>query len=216
MTEENLAENAFVQEEIQAINDLETLKVISDSLRLQIVEVSINQSRTVKQIAKLLGTPTTKLYYHVNQLEEYGILKVVSTRIVSGVIEKQYKAAARSFTVNKSLLALLNESDDNSQMDSLLVPLFDITREEVRRSLRERLIDLSEDGQPKLPAILSRSVCYMTKEQATNFRIRLTALLSDFANSEPPAGEATGHAYAMLTSFYPIFQPNTSETDTDD
>jgi DNA-binding transcriptional ArsR family regulator len=69
------------------ISDLETLKVMTDPLRLKIIDLLLEQPRNVKFLASALNISSTKLYYHINMLEEKGILKVVSTRIVSGIIE---------------------------------------------------------------------------------------------------------------------------------
>src|SRR4051812_17141092 len=88
----------FEPEALHMIADLETLRVIADPVRVQILEASVMEPRTVKQIARLLGIPATKLYYHINMMEEHGLLRVVGTRLVSGILEKQYRATAMSFS----------------------------------------------------------------------------------------------------------------------
>ena len=67
------------------IDNLETLKVLADQLRKRIME-QFDEPSTVKEVARKLGTSPSKLYYHVNLLEEHGLLKVTDTRIVSGII----------------------------------------------------------------------------------------------------------------------------------
>src|SRR5215204_4411779 len=79
------------------VSDLETLKVVSDPLRIQLLELLVRGPRTVKQLASEMGTTSTKLYYHMSLLEERGIVRVISTRVVSGIIEKQYAITAYSF-----------------------------------------------------------------------------------------------------------------------
>src|SRR5512145_3269846 len=87
------------------VNDLETLKVLADPLRIHIIELVTHEPRTVKQVAADLTLPPTKLYYHFKLLEERGLIQVVDTRIVSGIVEKQYQATALSYHVNKTLLS---------------------------------------------------------------------------------------------------------------
>ena len=58
---------------------------------------------TVKQIAADLKTPIKKLYYHVNLLEEHGLIRITSTRVVSGIIEKQYRVTAYRLSVERAL-----------------------------------------------------------------------------------------------------------------
>ena len=57
------------------INSLETLKVMADPNRLKILEEMIEGPRTVKQLASALETTATKLYYHINLLEEHGLIR---------------------------------------------------------------------------------------------------------------------------------------------
>jgi len=46
------------------IGDLETLHIISDPLRLRLLECIIDQPKAIKQIAAELGIDQIKLYYH--------------------------------------------------------------------------------------------------------------------------------------------------------
>ena len=55
------------------ISDVETLKALSDPVRLRILETMVtaaDEAWTVKRLAKALGTNTTKLYHHINILED--------------------------------------------------------------------------------------------------------------------------------------------------
>src|SRR6266513_2118828 len=76
------------------VSNFDTLKVVADPTRLRILEVLIEQPLTVKQVARKLEIAPTKLYYHVNLLEEHGLLTVTASRVVSGIIEKQYRTTA--------------------------------------------------------------------------------------------------------------------------
>src|SRR3954467_13426431 len=89
---------------LYTITTLEALKVFADTLRQQIIEALLDGSKTVKQIAAELELAPTKLYYHVNLLEEHGLISVSETRIVSGIIEKHYTAAAHEYYIERSLL----------------------------------------------------------------------------------------------------------------
>src|SRR5919199_432922 len=93
------------------ISDLDSLRVIADPLRLRILE-SLIEPRTVKQVAAELGIFPTKLYYHMQLLERHGLIMVVDTRLVSGILEKRYRAAARCFHVDHALLALSGPTGD--------------------------------------------------------------------------------------------------------
>src|SRR5688500_17702946 len=109
------------------ISNLETLKVISEPLRIQLLELVAEEPRTVKQLAGELGIAATKLYYHVNLLELHGLIRVTSTRIVSGIIEKQYQVTACRFRVERSLLDLTPAAGD-TPLDTLVSSMFDQMR----------------------------------------------------------------------------------------
>src|SRR5215211_5670272 len=89
---------------LHTITSLEALKVFSDPLRQQIIEALLDGAKTVKQVASELELAPTKLYYHVNLLEEHGLIQVTETRIVSGIIEKHYVAAAKEYAIERSLM----------------------------------------------------------------------------------------------------------------
>ena len=59
----------IVPEDMFMITDLETLKMAADPLRLEILNFLRGEPRTVKEMAKQLSLPQTKLYYHMGLLE---------------------------------------------------------------------------------------------------------------------------------------------------
>ena len=80
----------------RVISDVETLKALSDPVRLRILETMVtaaDEAWTVKRLAKALGSGTTKLYHHIDILEERDLIRVAGTRVVSGIIETSYRIA---------------------------------------------------------------------------------------------------------------------------
>ena len=63
------------------ITDLETLRVLTHSLRAQLLDQFGEGAMTVKQVAGRMGLVPNKLYYHVNMLEEHGLIRVVQVVI---------------------------------------------------------------------------------------------------------------------------------------
>ena len=63
-------------------------------MRTQILETLALTPMTVKQVAKRLGTATSRLYYHFNQLEAYGLIVVSETRMVANMMEQPLQIAA--------------------------------------------------------------------------------------------------------------------------
>ncbi len=86
------------------IRSLEQLKILSDPLRMRILEAFILTPGTTKQVAKSLGEPPTKLYHHVDALERAGLIELRSTRQNRGTLEKHFGAVAEAFRVDPDLL----------------------------------------------------------------------------------------------------------------
>jgi DNA-binding transcriptional ArsR family regulator len=196
------------------ISNLETLKVISEPLRLQILELLADEPRTVKQLAGELNMAATRLYYHVNLLELHGLIRVTGTRIVSGIIEKQYQVTACRFRVERSLLDLAPSAGDNT-LDTLLSSVFEQMRGEIRTSAQRGLIDFSQTAPRHQTLLISRTLGHMPPERAEEFYARLEALVKEFdaiaadvANNEP-------HIYGLAVVMYPINPPQFREEPSD-
>ncbi len=196
------------------VNDLETLKVLADPLRLQIIELMTPTSRTVKQIAADLRLPPTKLYYHIKQLEERGLIRVTDTRIVSGILEKQYQAAALSYRVNKGLFSLTSEAGREG-LNVMLTGLFEDTKEDIQQSVEAGVIDVTEpedEGKPLYSSLLiSRNTLSLTPDQAEEFYRRLRELVREYLRDTDHLSpeEPDEQFYGLMIALYPSIRiPN--------
>lgn len=197
MTEE------FKPKPLFTIEDLETLKVVADPLRTQILELLTVEPLTVKQVAERLGLTASKLYYHVNMLEKHGLIRVVSTRVIANVIEKQYRAEAVDYDVAPALLSFSSESGQ-ANINTLVQVTIDATRDDILRSFQARAFDLGH-GAPAQPrrVVLSRQLSRIPEDMAEAFRDRLEALVREFSAADE-AGAAT-QTHALTIAFYPSF-----------
>ena len=202
----------FEPAEEAVIEDLEALKVLADPLRLRIIEL-MARPQTVKKVAAKLDIPPTKLYYHVNLLEKHGIIVTVNTRIVSGIIEKQYQVSAKSFRVAR---ALLSPASDEGGLSITLDGLFSSTREDVMASVREGAVGVHDDSPKHRTLKLSQLRLELSEDQAGEFYRRFDEMMDgfarDFAEAEP-GKEAT--TYKMLFVLWPSSRPM-AELDADD
>lgn len=219
MSEELQTDTPFEPAAEFIVRDLETLRVLSNPLRLQILEHMLEPG-TVKKVAAELGLAPTKLYYHVNMLEEHGLLKVTDTRVVSGIIEKRYQIIALRFQIDHSLLNLIGPEgkssvDALSSIDAMLSSIFDLTRVEVKESLAAGLIELGDATPAHHRLSMSRSLIPLTAERAEAFYARLDELIKEFSREDKdykvrPDEQVYGMTFAMYPS---TFNPNNEETD---
>lgn len=192
-------ESLFTPQDEMIISDIETLRVLTDPLRLHILEL-LAEPHTVKEIAPKLAIGKTKLYYHINLLEKRGIIRVVSTRLVSGIVEKRYQVAALRFRPVKELFQGTDEGPELGL--TLFDTIWDATRAQFTRSLQQgQIAGAAEAKGNKL--MLSHTVVALTEEQAEAFSVRFEALMEELKQYETKAPSAQTRPYALTIAFFP-------------
>ena len=192
---------------LHTITTLEALKVFSDPLRQQIIEALLDGAKTVKQIASELELAPTKLYYHVNLLEEHGLIQVTETRIVSGIIEKHYTAAAHEYYIERSLLTP-GQNSGAEGLEIALDAMIDPIRSEVQRSIEQGLIDSAENAPEHRKFRMWRATGQLSPAQAAEFYDRLEKLVDEFNSGKDDSPDSLH--YGMLIGIYPATSPKKS------
>ncbi|MCL6457144.1 MAG: helix-turn-helix domain-containing protein [Gorillibacterium sp.] len=75
----------------------EQSKLLHSALRIRILRVLEDEARTSKQVADLLQKTPGNVHYHIQKLYDGGLLKLVGTQIVGGVVEKYYRSIGSMF-----------------------------------------------------------------------------------------------------------------------
>ena len=162
------------------VEDLETLKVITDPLRLQILELLDREPRTVSDVAEKIGLSPSRLYYHFNLLEKHGFISVVETRMVSNMLEKLYWMTADDVEIDKSLLDF-SKNEVQEGLVSLVTSSLDATRAEMLRSLQARSYNLEKGAKPVPRDVILHSMRKrLSDETYQRFILRLRELLEEF------------------------------------
>ncbi|HET9344983.1 MAG TPA: helix-turn-helix domain-containing protein [Candidatus Limnocylindrales bacterium] len=199
----------------RVISDVETLKALSDPVRLRILETMVtaaDEAWTVKRLAAAMGVGPTKLYHHVNILEEHEFIRVAGTRVVSGIIETSYRIAQLSVRLDRALLTGGDPEVQGSLHDVLAV-IFDSVRDEIERGLASGLIKSSDDP---LSELLIRGLTRLRPDQAVELRRRLRELLAEFdADTHAPA-EPGSVPFGYLVALYPFPDSTTTRPEASD
>jgi DNA-binding transcriptional ArsR family regulator len=194
-------------QDILVVTRPETLKLISDPLRLRLLELLRDESRTVKELAAALDAPVTKLYYHVNLLLEHGLIRVTDTRLVSGITEKRYRVIAARLSVDRALLGPTATGDDG--LEAWLSVVLDEAKAEIRKSVRAGLIDVTHQEPARRGLELGRKWLRLTPAQAQSLSDRICALIEeplpdvDSMAPNPDAPNETAYVYEFLIGLYP-------------
>jgi DNA-binding transcriptional ArsR family regulator len=196
--------------DVLVISDLDVLRLISDPVRIQLLELMRGSPRTVKELASELGVPSTRLYYHMNLLEEHGLIRIKSTRMVSGIVEKRYEVSAARLSVDRSLLTPLGEP--STGLETQLAFILDEAKAEIRKAYNAGLIDASHEDIAKGGLELGRIWFHLTIEEAAELDRRLTEILDDYRNRPPDDENPNKRPFEFLLGFYPI-ESGTHNTD---
>lgn len=187
--------------DVRVIADLNVLKVVADPLRLQLLELLREEAQSVKQLAKRMDYSAKKLYYHINLLEEHGLIRVVDTQVVSGIIEKYYYATAYRLSVDHSLLSP-DEGPTDSHAAILLSTILDRCKQEVAKGVRHGLIELGpEQSLQKRALVLGSRRMRLSPARADAFLERIRQLEREFEADEEPEEQTL--CYELLLGLYP-------------
>lgn len=187
----------------QQVIDPLALKVLADPVRSFIIYSLAEQAKTAKMLALELDCPITRLYYHLQQLEKHTLIFVESTRMVSGIQEKHYRASAREFVINRNAYGEVGSVDKN-RSQALLSFVFDQSRLDISNGLNAGRID-ARKLPPEVGSLMAyRTVMKLSEQQAKALYQKLLAVYLEY-EAIAKAPEAEGAFYAMVASVYPTF-----------
>ncbi|MGW6395693.1 helix-turn-helix domain-containing protein [Streptomyces sp. NPDC055103] len=183
-----MADDADAMAVVREVDDVETLKALSDPLRLAILRTMMSDvrgSHRVKEIAQLLDQPPTRLYRHIKVLEAAGLIKVTQTRMVSGIQESQYQVAQFALRLSRDLLAAPGNAGELA--DAFAAALNDFRDRLVRDIISGRFQpgpgpdaeQAAAKPDPLGPMVVALDR-RLSPERATEFRSRLSALMEEF------------------------------------
>ena len=196
---------------VMMVEDLETLKILADPMRNQILEILAPEKLTINQMAKKLGLSPSKLYYHINLLEKYGLIQVVDSIVKANIIEKVYWISAYECKMDDNLCNFSTPEGQESTMTAMVTPI-DSTREDMMRSLEARASALNQ-GAEEHPreVVIFRELRKMDDQEADAFAERIKEVLEDFESFEGDGESEDIHVRALTVAFYPSFYYEPSE-----
>ena len=207
-----MAEKAFQPLDKFFLDDLETLRVLAEPLRTQIYEILLTQPGNVRQVAERLGLAPSRMYYHFNLLEKFGLLRVVETRMVSNIQEKLYRSVAYELEVAPGLLDFKTEQGKQS-IQEVLASTLETTREDLVRSLQARAHNLEQGAEERQRSmVVTRFLASLNDQQADEFQERVLTLLKEFAAADQTDKPEDPHQpFALTVAYYPSYYYSSGE-----
>ena len=175
------------------ITDPSQFEALTSGLRLRILNLC-DQPLSVREIAERLEMPATRLYYHVNMLEESGFLEVVHTRKSGARLEKIYRVAGRSITPGPELLDRIEDTAAAAQAFTAIV--MEPARAETEDALRKRM----DGGEQTM--LLGRTMAVLTPAQVDALIAQHSELIESMSHEQNPDDDGA-QAYAFTFSLVP-------------
>jgi DNA-binding transcriptional ArsR family regulator len=187
------------QRETFEIEDVRVLEVLNNPVRLRILHQLIEPS-TARDVARRLDVPVTRLYYHLNLLQDVGVIEVVETRKSGAMLQRVYRTVATDFA---PMRGLLERTEDKERMVKAAIGLvLDGARLDAIAALLERFE--TEDHPGKEPdGAAGRSVVRMTRGSASRIVEMIDEIVEEMLEHEDRAGEE----YAFSFVFFPMVGP---------
>ncbi|MDJ0769231.1 MAG: helix-turn-helix domain-containing protein [Ilumatobacter sp.] len=177
------------------MHDLELIADVTHPVRGSIVR-RLHQPRTVAELADLLDVPVTRLYHHVNRLEERGLIRVVATRRVAAVTERRYQVVARSYRIAPELFHTM----DDREMAIAMGSLFDVAKLGLQREIEGG--GYRNVTAPEEHSCLSLGEISVSPARRAELLRRLTDIVREFgSDTDEDAPDAT--RMTLFVAAYP-------------
>jgi len=152
------------------LTTIEEIKAFSDPFRYKILMTfyKMKQPATVKEIAVAIKQVPANVYYHVKKLEKMGILELIYTKEIKGIIAKYYEPTAITFNIEfPTELGDLSKKLMLAESQLILAQLYDDSKYIFLENLSSES-QIKENAKAS-KAIISMDYLYMTDDEAMEF-----------------------------------------------
>lgn len=170
-------------DEIKELTTLEEVKAFSVPYRMKILDYmySFKAPATVKNIADKMGETSAKIHYHVKIMEEVGIVQLVYTKTINGIIAKFYEPAAEQFRINHTS----GNIEDKFKMLNEAQKTISLTYEESKNSFLEQL----EKTDKKHNGFVTNDEIYLTLEEFSKIQKEIMDIYKKYSSHTKDDGK---------------------------
>jgi len=185
-------------EDTLVIDTVDKLKIFADPLRQRLLQAFCCNPTTVKLVAEQMDEKPTRLYHHVDLLEQNGFLEVVDTKQVRGTVEKTYQTVARKIIVDHAMVGSLEEDEETTEIKNMVMN----TIQACLVDARDHFDDETQQtvGQPAV--VIAQAKVNLTPTQLKVFEQKLDTLLGEIRDIQVEDEEQT--MYSFTAACFPI------------
>ena len=174
----------FEPDDLCVLESLAQVRAVATPLRVQILDCLSASARTVREVGQILDINSTKLYYHVGELERVGLVRLVHTEVQSGIQQKYYRAAAHYYFLSPDLLRGPRSEEDTTAGAAFMSSQLDTAAQELRRAYLDGAVERHSET-----FVLSRRELKVSPGHARELKERLQEIDQLAASYDDPDGE---------------------------
>lgn len=176
------------------IDDLQVLRQLANTMRARLL-FHFRQPRSVADVAARMRVPVTRLYYHVNMLEEAGVITVVGTRKRGPQLEKVYRITAHEIRPAPGIL-----SRSGADAEEFAMVAAGLVLDSARAELVDSLARHARAGfdPEEIAGELGRTIVSLPESVAAEFVARLRDLVMELKDHDDDGGRLYSFAYAFF------------------
>jgi hypothetical protein len=166
------------------LTGIEQMRVLNDPLRMRLVGAIGRRPDSAKELAQRFNVPTTRLYHHLDLLEEHGFIEVVATRRSGARTERCYGTRPRS-SIRPG--PALTGADDRRELAAALAAVVELTGTTLAEAVIAGRADLAN---PDEPIVVASSTMRLTRDQQRRFTRELTDLQQRMIDASQQTSDA--------------------------
>lgn len=178
------------------LDDLDLIAELTHPTRSSLIH-RLRTPHSAAELAEQLDVPVTRLYHHLNRLEQLGLVRVVATRRSGSKTERRYRNVARGFRVEPDVVRGRQPEDVATAMGAL----FDIAKHDLRREFTLGTLSPETFEQRAAIALLGLS---LRPEQYESFITRLRTLIDEFASIDDGKLDPDSTRVRLFVAGFPI------------
>ncbi len=171
-------------------------------LRLEILG-ELAEPDSAAGLARRIGMPRQQVNYHIRQLEEQGLVKLVGERKVRNCVERLVQSVGRSYMISPAALGELRADPDQMEDKASTGYLLAVASQMIQELAALQHPAGHPDEDPSTKA-LRADICFKSRESQTAFADELTQEVARLVDKYHAPRASKGLLFRLVACAYPL------------
>lgn len=158
-------------EDKKILTSIEEIKAYNDPYRIKILLTLIKMERpaTGKEISDAMHEIPSKVHYHIKKMENAGILKLVNTKEINGIVAKYYEPAAKYFEIKNKYLDDSSKEIMINETCKMVSHIFEMAKDEFIENAHKTDNENKESKNTNEEARIYHEEVYLSDDEIEKF-----------------------------------------------